>query len=216
MLKLIEEEKLDISEVSLSQVADQYLSRLQQLGDNINPAELSDFLVIAAKLLVIKSQSLLPGLVENEDEGDLERRLKIYKIYRDASLGIKEIIGQGNFGFKRLPVKISLHKSFFPPPKMTGKDLEKVITRLLANLEHSWERQRQTRVRSTVSIGQRIRQLKDLLARVKQVGFTVFLQSARNKSEIVVSFLALLELIKQQRLVALLEEGGDIIIKTID
>jgi len=67
LLCLIEDEKLDISQVSLAKVTDQYLSYIER-SENISATELADFLVIATKLLVIKSKTLLPDLVDGEED----------------------------------------------------------------------------------------------------------------------------------------------------
>ena len=81
LLQLIEKEELDITEVSLAKISDQYIDSIKNTK-NIDPGETADFLVIAAKLLFIKSKALLPYLYpeeENEEIEELESQLRMYK-----------------------------------------------------------------------------------------------------------------------------------------
>ena len=86
LLQLIEREELDITTVSLLDVADQYINYLSKIEDK-KPEMLADFLLIAAKLLYIKSRALLPELETDSDEDsmDLARQLKMYKKFVEAS-----------------------------------------------------------------------------------------------------------------------------------
>ena len=96
LLSLIEDRKLFINEISLAQVADDYigyLKNLQDLPPERKIANVSYFVLVAATLILIKSKSLLPNLALTEEEeekiGDLERRLKLYQIIKKASVNIK-------------------------------------------------------------------------------------------------------------------------------
>ena len=94
LLHLIEREELDISEISLLAVTDQYLQTLEHL-EEIEPGALTDFLVIASRLLLIKSRSLLPQVKdeggEEEDAGDgLIRRLIEYRQFKQAAASLKQ------------------------------------------------------------------------------------------------------------------------------
>ena len=94
LLQLIEQAELDITKLSLAKVTDQYLSHLNSLTDQ-DPTEVSAFLVIAAKLVLIKSSILLPSHVgvENESEEDLgdqlARQLIEYKKFKEKALWLK-------------------------------------------------------------------------------------------------------------------------------
>ena len=79
LLQLIEQDELDITKVSLLEVTEQYINYLEEVEDK-EPEMLADFLLIAAKLLYIKSKVLLPEIeLENEDEIDLVEQLKCIK-----------------------------------------------------------------------------------------------------------------------------------------
>ena len=80
LLRMIEEEKMDVTQVALSKVTDQFIQYLTGVEEK-QPEELADFLVVASKLLLIKSRVLLPQVVLEEDGSDLEKQLRIYKEY---------------------------------------------------------------------------------------------------------------------------------------
>ena len=81
LISMIEGEEMDITEIALAKIADDYVNYIRS-AENIDPDEMADFLVVAAKLLFIKSKALLPYLYTAEDEAevdDLEKQLRMYK-----------------------------------------------------------------------------------------------------------------------------------------
>lgn len=216
LLDLIEQNKLDIAEVSLSEVADQYLAKIEANRDYIKGEELADFLLVAAKLLFIKSRLLLPELmVSTDNEDSLEAQLKMYKAYRDAAANIKIIINEKNFTQARRPFKLVDQVQFSPPEKITVDILYQKFRRIMNELEKTIVRLPKATLRKTISLAERIGDLKSLLSKATQFGFRDFLSQAKNKSEVVVSFLALLELIKQKHVFAD-QPNEDIIITKIN
>ena len=111
LLQLIEKEEMDITQVSLAKIADQYIEYINE-ADNINPEEMADFLVVATRLLLIKSKALLPFLYPEEEEEikDLEFQLKMYKEFLEAMKKIEALIGRKRFMFPRK--RIHLHVFF--------------------------------------------------------------------------------------------------------
>src|SRR5665647_1776763 len=92
LLSLIEDKKLFVNEISLAEVTNEYISYIKSLSDvssDKHIADVSYFILIAATLILIKSKSLLPDLSLTEDEeekiSDLEARLRLYKIIKNAS-----------------------------------------------------------------------------------------------------------------------------------
>ena len=83
LLQLIEQEELDISEVSLAQVCDQYLKYLAQV-EELNPAEVADWLVVAAKLLIIAFTFTRTSFGGEEESKELQEQLKLFKAYLEA------------------------------------------------------------------------------------------------------------------------------------
>ncbi len=197
LLELIETAKLDISQISLAKVTDEYLSRLQE-NPQIPPEELADFLVVASRLLYIKSRLLLPflNLGEAEDEGDLETQLKIYKEYLEASRTVAAMIGKRRFLFvhEKLP---HIEIGFAPPKKLTAEQLAELFRAVLRRLDLI-VRLPQAVIEKTVSIHEKITEIQALVSKAVRLTFKEMMSSAESRIEIVVSFLALLELIKQK------------------
>lgn len=217
LLQLIEGEEMNISEISLAHIADEYILHLERI-ENLNPTEMADFLVIAAKLLWIKSKTLLPALGEEENDGyDLANQLKIYKEYRDASLTIHKMILKKRFTFVRERPPIAAGEIFFNPPAwLTKEKLVGVLREILSDLEPIVRLPRGI-VKSTVSIGEKIQHLKDLIREKIEVKFHHLIAKAKNKVEVIVNFLAVLELLKQRHIVVTQEKMfGDINIKKGD
>ncbi len=216
LLELIEAEKLDISTLSLSTVTDGYLQYVHAHPE-IPPEELADFLAIASRLLFIKSRLLLPflqGIIEAE-EGDLESQLRIYKEYLDASKSIDALIGKRRFLFvhEKLP---QIEIGFAPPKKLTAGNMADLLRAVIARLE-PLVKVPQAVVEKTVSIHEKIRQIQGLITKAERVRFSSVLESAETKTEVVVCFLALLELVKQ-RDVSVCQDAmwGDITIQRLE
>lgn len=208
LLSLIESEEMDITEISLAKIADEYVSYLRANQD-INPEEMADFLVVAAKLLFIKSKALLPYLYTAEDEAevdDLERQLRMYKEFATASLKLKEILAQKRFLF--LPPLIKNRRSqfnlpvFTAPLKVNPALLQEVFVHLLlALMKRQEEKLPESRLEPKINIEDKISLIKKMLFDKARVNFSKLLSRAENKTEIIVSFLAVLELAKQKELV---------------
>lgn len=214
LLSLIEGEKLDITKVSLATVADQYLAQIDAMGETKTAAELADFLVVAAKLLLIKSAMLLPAIeFEEEDADSLERQLKIYKAYRDAAFLVRAQISEHRFLFPRVPLKIPRVVTFTPPEGVNKNDLSRIMRELINQIAISRPKLPKNHLARVVSIGERIAHLRALLSAAPRTSFSLFLKTAKNKAEVIISFLALLELIKQKELIAG-QDNGEIVIQT--
>jgi segregation and condensation protein A len=213
LLQLIESEQMDITEIALATIADQYVSYVET-AENIDPEEIADFLVIAARLLYIKSKALLPYLqteVEEDDLGDLERQLRMYKEFIEASLKVADLIGRGQMMFAP-----SFNKSgrrgeqpdiiFSPPLKLQATDLETTWRQLLARLKKIEKPLPEERLEIKISIDERISHIRALLADQLSLSFQRFLEKAQSRVEVIVNILAVLELAKQRELIFEQEE----------
>lgn len=216
LLQLIEHEEMDISKISLAKITDQFIEHLENI-ENLDPTEMADFLVVAAKLLWIKSKSLLPTLqLEGEEDYDLTRQLKIYKEYRDASLTIHNMILKRRFTFIRERPLLKTGDIFFNPPAwLTKEKLQKVMIEILNDLEPIVRLPRGI-VTNKISIQEKIQQIKVLIRENAEINFQSIIGKAKNKVEIIINFLAVLELLKQ-RVVTVTQNKlfGDINIKGI-
>jgi segregation and condensation protein A len=202
LLHLIEKAELDITQLALAQVTDQFLAYLQTL-DHLETEELSYFIVIATKLLYIKSQMLLPQSsldlsTEEENSEDLVRQLKEYKKFRQIATWLGERESQGLKTYLRLA----------PPPKVESlvdlSDLD-LQTFLLAaqnvfrNVENSSEVHR-TIIKPRYSIKEQIYRIVQVLKETGRTSFRTLTRSFHSRAEVITLFLALLELIKQQQI----------------
>lgn len=216
LLELIEREKLSITEISLSKVTEQYMSYLTQLADQ-NPEELADFLVIASKLLLIKSKILLPELVvEDEDEHDLAMQLKMYKEYYDASKILQHILTNKTFSFSRTKPAISIEPVFNPPKQLHASLLYGLFKEILEDVQHVVDLPEQ-KLRRTISLQEKIKSIHELISRQAQISFKKLFSESSTKMEVIVTFLALLELVKQRTIVVTQEKRfDDIVVESIN
>src|SRR3989338_4425380 len=196
LLALIEEQKLDISQVSLAKVTDQYLTYLDSKIE-ISATELADFLVIATKLLVIKSKILIPQLADEEEDSaeQLEAQLKIYKDYLAASKNIERIIKGGHLLFSRERIAFNFEPAFSPPKTLRAEQLKALYEEILKRLDYIVNLPQKV-MKQTVTLKEKVTNIRELIVKLKTVNFKDILAEAKSRTEVVVSFMALLELIK--------------------
>jgi segregation and condensation protein A len=200
LLELIEERQLEVTVVSLAQITGDFLEYLKNLDEGSkHPSVLADFVVVASRLILIKSKAILPTLELTEEEEtdikDLESRLKIYKEFKEASKllsGIweKSHSSHGRELFMNLPVV------FYPAPNMTIESLERHILELIHELKGLIpEQQSVKKVIMTVEM-----KVKELLERLKEKTEHSFQSLSKDKSrlEIILLFLAMLHLIRDR------------------
>jgi len=194
LLALIEQEKLNIGEIALSKVTEQYFEYLNKLEEH-RPEELADFLVIATKLVYLKSRNLLPQLsLEEEDGPSLADQLKMYKRYIEASHDIQKMWDKNLVAYGRIepPVKA---EGFVLPANAEVGDLYSFFTSLLKRLKPLCPLPKVS-IDRAVSIKEKIANIFDLLKTRKKLSFIQLLSKSENKTEVIISFLAILELIK--------------------
>jgi len=225
LLSLIEEKKLAIGEVVLSQVTDQFLEYLQKLQEDENYQRiLADFLVIASRLILIKSRSLLPNLVlSKEEEGDikeLEERLRIYQqikiwgrelgkwakdrpVYfsRESYLNLSAIYGEQG------------RTIFYPPKNISAVDLCESYQLFLKTLPLI-EKLEEQNLQRVVTLDQKIQELKNRINTAIETSFTDISNGVKTKIDVILSFLAVLTLFRSRILeLSQNELFGDIKIK---
>lgn len=202
LLELIEQAQLDITKVALAQVTDQYLSYLNRLPEH-HLEDLSSFLIIAARLLQIKSEALLPRPPVREpgeeDPGDaLARQLIAYKKYKQVAVLLS---GRHESNLRSYP-RIAPAPISDEPIQIEGLDLNSLRQAFLDALAAAPS---ESKVDHPLEIPKiRIRdRIATILTALKDVGRVTFQQlfaRATSRLEIVVSFLAMLELIKQKQI----------------
>lgn len=206
LLQLIEEQELDITELSLAAVTEQYLRSLRAHAA-IPAEELADFLVVAAKLLLLKSRTLLPNLVADEaEEGPtLEQQLRLYRRFVEAARFIDRRYVRGQRLFAR---ESTAHFApmFLPPERIGAGDLRALFLDILKRIEPIVLLPKESLIRA-VSLQVKIAEIERLAARADQINFHDLLARSKNRLEIIVTFLALLELIKR-RSVSVVQEAS--------
>jgi len=219
LLNLIEHAELDITSVSLAMVTDQYLAYINGL-EQINADEISAFIVIAAKLLQIKSEALLPRPpareAGEEDTGQsLVDQLKLYKRYKEIGAWI----------FTRQQANLRTYLRIAPPPKVEAKlDLSNLtLEKLVAAAEAAFQKEAEKKplgdviAAPRVTIREKIDQIAKLMKEVERSTFSALIADGASRIEIVVTFLAMLELIKRYRIHAHQEDlFGDISIDRME
>jgi len=208
LLELIERAELDITKVALAQITDQYLEYIHAIEDR-SLEQIAAFLVIATRLIQIKSEALLPRppLREpgEEDPGDaLARQLVAYKKYKQVAILLSEREAAGLRTFLR----VAAQPAADPQLDLGGRtvqDLHAAMVEALLNAPNAPETQHNVRA-PRVRIRDKILSLVDSLKRIGRVSFRKFVRSAHSRLEIVVSFLAVLELIKQDQVEATQDE----------
>lgn len=197
LLQLIEGQELDITKISLAKVADDYLKYIEA-AEMINPEELADFLLVAAKLILIKSKALLPN-IELEEEGDLEIQLKLYKEFLEASKVIEAMIRKRKFSYSREKLPQGIGPEFNPPKKLTPTKMVEIFRLVLDRLEPIVKLPERT-LKRVINIEEKIRHIREYITQKIQTTFREIVGRG-DKADAIVNFLALLELVKQRTLV---------------
>ncbi|HDQ22906.1 MAG TPA: hypothetical protein ENN28_02925 [Candidatus Uhrbacteria bacterium] len=197
LLQLIEKQEMDITNVSLAQVADQFIEYMNL--KQVAPEETADFLVVAAKLIYIKSKALLPTLELEEDDGiDLEKQLKMYKEYLEASKKIQKILRKKQFCFAKEKLPESAAKQvFYVPQSVTAKKLRNIYAQVLEKIKPIIVLPKKI-IEKSIKLSERIQQIKDLIFKEASSSFNKLIGDSETKTEKIISFLAILELTKQK------------------
>lgn len=217
LLELIQKQELPITEVSLATVAEDYLSYVET--KEVPPAELADFLVVATKLLLLKSQAILPDdeeLPEEEDPGNLALQLRLYKEFVDASKTIESLFNHPFRAHPRAKADIVKAEQDVLTTTVTPDALHESFMKMLKRLEPFFKLQTKAMER-VVSVKERLNEIKDAILSRAKMSFREIAKGGSSKVDVVVSFLALLELVKQ-RTVNVVQSGAfdEIEIKRVD
>ncbi len=208
LLQLIGKHKLDVTEIALSTVTDEFIAHLRALGDQLDLDQASEFLVVASTLLDLKAARLLPA-ADVDDEDDLElleardllfARLLQYKAYKQAAAFLREREEQAARRFPRVAALEPRFAELVPEVRLdlTAEQFAALAARALApkvpevvGLGHLHA--------PPVSVGEQLLVVRDHLARAGTLSFRALTADCGHTLEVVARFLALLELYRQQR-----------------
>ena len=210
LLHLIEREELDISEISLMVVTDQYLRTIDLL-EEIEPGALADFLVVASRLLYIKSRALLPKPAppddeDEEDAGDaLVRQLIEYRQFKEVAAQLRQREDEGLRVYVRTAPRPELERRL----DLSDLDLDVLHRALRRALERIPDDPPMPRVKSyEITVAEQIENVRSYVESVQRrnadgagmVPFVDLLSRQATRLEVIVTFLAVLELVKQREL----------------
>ena len=220
LLELIESRKLSITEISLVNVADEYITYIKTL-DQKNIIDISQFIVVASTLMLMKAKSLLPGVTYTEEEEkqvhDLEYKLELYALLTSISTKVRALYGKQVL-YSRPYTKPHDMSVFVPDARVTSSLLQSIISLTLLSFITP-----KALVKVAVEQALRIENvIEKLLERIKSaasVSLSSLAENAPSKEEqkkiLIVNFIALLELLKTGVLLAEQNaDGGDITIHT--
>jgi segregation and condensation protein A len=213
LLDLIERAELDITRIALAEVTDQYLAYLRQIPER-QLADLASFLVIAARLLQIKSEALLPRPPVREpgeeDPGEaLARQLVAYKKYKQ----IAHLLSERERAGLKTYLRLAPPPTVAPAVDLTGlglEDLRQALAEALAP-QPAGPPLGDVVAAPLVNIRDQIRLIVESIRARGKTSFRKLIRKVKSRLEIVVTFLAVLELVKQRRVLAQQEQlFGDI------
>ena len=230
LLHLIEKNKVDIYDIPISEITSQYLEYIRSM-EKEDLDVMSEFLVMAATLLKIKAKMLLPVKEEEQEEGDpreeLVRRLIEYKIYKYASVKLKERELTAEKSFFRLPdippQILAYREEIDPAEVLSGVTLEK-----LSEVFEFVMRKRQDKMdpirsefgeirQEEIKLEDKITEVNNYIMKYRNVNFYDLLNEQETKEAVIVTFLAILELMKTGRIYVQQKNiGDDILIKALE
>ncbi len=212
LLHLIEQAKVDIKDIFVSQITNQYLALMEEL-DGLDMDTASEFLTMAATLVFIKSRSLLPRPPKEEpDEEDPEvvllRQLRDYKLFKQAGQALDELHVQMNGVYSRFPEEFLLPPQEYTLSDATCAELFEAFYAILNRVEpESQIPQLAQRVEADrFTVREQLSHIRKLLSEKKSLAFEALFEPGAAKLEKIVTFMALLEMIARQEI--LLRQSG--------
>ncbi len=217
---LIDKNKMNIYDINLSQITDQYIEYLKE-QEKLNLEIASEFLVMASTLLYLKSKNLLPKQEEEEEEiteEELIRRIIEYKKFKEISKVLKQNYIEYSNRYYKLPEEIEL------PKQKIEKDYDKdVIPDIYKNVIEKNEQKinqnakniEKIAITDNYTVASKVRQMFKVLVKQKSFIFNkLFSLKKHNKQEVVTAFSGLLELSRRSKVETDQEElFGDILVK---
>ncbi|MBI4120649.1 MAG: segregation/condensation protein A [Parcubacteria group bacterium] len=197
LLTLIQERKLHISDVSLAEITDDYISYIESLPE-FPTREAADFILVAATLVLIKSRALLPALTLTEEEEEnienLEERLRLLQRVRELAPHVRERFGASVSYYREAGRDIM--PVFAPTAELTLEHLLLMVKNVLRRLPKLADIP-QIMVRKVISLEEMMEDLTGRIRGALAISFKEFARGKKDKIGIVVSFLAMLELVKR-------------------
>jgi segregation and condensation protein A len=192
LLELVERGNVEVTAISVAEITAQYLDRIRHLPGQ-TPEHLSEFLELGARLLYIKSLALLPGETTDERAGELARLTAELEEYRRFQHLARELGRRGNLRTWERRVAEQLDAADLPMPRLALAQLAEAFTAALRRAEPAPET---TVIPAHISLEATMKRLRARLASAGSFELQALLSECRQQAEIIVTFLALLELIR--------------------
>ncbi|OIP66315.1 MAG: hypothetical protein COV32_01525 [Candidatus Yonathbacteria bacterium CG10_big_fil_rev_8_21_14_0_10_43_136] len=210
LLDLVERRKLFINEISLATVADDYIAHLKQF-EKMPVDFVSNFLIVASTLILIKSKSLLPTLSlteeETQDIDELERRLKEYQKIRELSVHVKQMFGE-NISFPKGQPR-EREAVFNPSDEISAQSIFSAMRDVILHFPKKVSLPKVV-VKKVISLEEMMDRLTTRITGSLRMSFKEFAGVGKEeKVNVIVSFLALLELVKQGIIAVTQGSNGD-------
>lgn len=216
---LIDKNKMDIYDVKLSDITDQYMEYINEM-ERQNLDITSEFLVIASTLVYLKSKELLPKEVEDEEElteEELIRRIIEYKKYKEIAKSFRIMLQENNKRFYRIPMTIELPKQKLEKNYSSDKlyeNYQKILEKVKNKINKNAENIEKIAITDTYTVTSKVKEIFRALSKKPKVVFNkLFSIKTKPKAEVVTAFTGLLELTRRSKVTAIQEElFGDIVI----
>lgn len=201
---LVEKNKMNICDIKINEITNQYIDYLQMMQE-MNLEVTSEFIIMASRLIYLKSKILLPSIVEDdaEEEIDLVKMLLEYKKYKECTITLKERIEAYGTKYYKLPEKIELPKEKLSKtyessliPELYSSFIRKEVEKKNKNADNI----NRLAVNEKVTIRSKVKEiLKQLWTKPSFIFNKIFNSKKRTKVEVVTAFLSLLELSRMKR-----------------
>lgn len=199
LLDLLQKNELEITDVALAKMADEFLSYVEE--HDVPSEELADFLLVATRLIYLKSRELMPYLETDDDEEatSLEDQLRLYRMFVESADKLEARFASEGHLFRRPFKKIEIIRedAFVPAGNVTSENLHGAFQSLIKRLEPFFALQ-ETSIERIKSVEERMTELQGAITSRSALTFRDIAKGGRSRPEVVVSFLALLELIRRQ------------------
>ena len=217
---LIDKNKMDICDIKISEITDQYIAYLNAM-EEMNLEIASEFLIMASTLLYLKSKTLLPNVVEEEKElteEELLRRIVEYKKYKEITKKLRECLEENSKKVFKGPEVIELPKQKLEPnynKEIISKSYEALIQKNAQKLNQNAKNIEKIAITDTYTVESKVKVMfKELIRHKKFVFNKLFSVKKCNKQEVVTAFTGLLELSRRSKVTTNQEElFGDITVE---
>ena len=217
---LIDKNKMDIYDINISEITDQYIDYINQM-EKINLDITSEFLVMASTLMYLKSKKLLPKTdndVEEITEEELIRRIIEYKKYKEITKKLREAYLLNSKRYFREVEKIDLPKQKIEKQYTTDiipQIYQKIINSNKDKINENASNIEKIAITETYSVGDKVKDMYRALIKYKKFTFNkLFSLKKHSKNEVVTAFTGLLELTRRDKVIATQEElFGDIVVE---